>query len=84
MQVNEVAVREGIAQVLSIARDRNRTLEALKRALLTDDDENIRIHAARLCGLPSPQSSMPRGQRGSAIKIRANPVYPMQTPGVGS
>ena len=71
MQVNEVAVREGIAQVLSIARDRNRTLEALKRALLTGDDENIRIHAARLCGLPSPH------------KIRANPAYPTQTPGVG-
>jgi hypothetical protein len=49
--IDEIAVREGITQVLAIAHDRTRTLEALKQALLANDEKEIRIHAAKLCGL---------------------------------
>ena len=51
MDFSEQVLEEGLNQVLVIAKERTKTLELLKQALLDGDSQKIFVYASKLCGL---------------------------------
>ena len=51
MKSNEPILKEGLDQVLSIAKQRAQIMENLKQALLDEDEAKIKLYASQLCGL---------------------------------
>ncbi len=51
MEFNEPILKEGLDQVLAIAKQRAQIIERLKQALLDEDDSKIKLYAFQLCGL---------------------------------
>jgi hypothetical protein len=44
-------IKEGIDQVLVIAKERAEILERLRQALVNDELQKIKLYAAKLCGI---------------------------------
>jgi hypothetical protein len=44
-------IKECISQILVVAEQRGELLEKLKQAILNDEFHNIRLYAAKLCGI---------------------------------
>jgi len=51
MEYKDDIMKEGLDQVLAIAKERAETLERLRQALLADDNNRIKLYASKLCGL---------------------------------
>ena len=51
MVFNEPILKEGLNQVLAIAKARAQIIECLRQALLNDDDPKVKLYASQLCGL---------------------------------
>jgi hypothetical protein len=51
MEFNQKTIEEGLNLALSIARERTIVLEALKQALVEDNNEKVKLYARELCGL---------------------------------
>ena len=51
MEYNEDILKEGLDQVLAIAKQRTQTLENLRQALLDENETKIKFYASQLCGL---------------------------------
>jgi hypothetical protein len=56
---------DGLDAVIAISNEIHGWLGKLKEALLSGDDEQLKIYARRLCGLPpeSPAPPKPKGKR---------------------
>jgi hypothetical protein len=49
--INNGDIKECITQIMVIAKQREDLLKRLKMALVNDDFQNIRLYAAKLCGI---------------------------------
>lgn len=56
MKYNEDILKEGLDQVLAIAKRRAKIIEHLRQALLDSDDTKIKLYASQLCGLTNESS----------------------------
>jgi hypothetical protein len=46
-----IKTREGLDQILLVAKERAQTLDRLRRALLAENDKEIKFYASEICGL---------------------------------
>ena len=51
MEYNETVIKEGIDQILAIAKARGKLLSLLRQALLDDDVDKMKEYALKICGL---------------------------------
>jgi hypothetical protein len=49
--LNKSDINECIKQIMVIAKQRENLLEMLKQAVVNDEHQNIRLYAAKLCGV---------------------------------
>ena len=49
--LNNENLKECITQIMVIAKQREDHFERLKQALVNDEIDNIRLYAAKLCGI---------------------------------
>ena len=49
--LNNNNLKECITQIMVIAKQRKDLFESLKQALVNDESDNIRLYAAKLCGI---------------------------------
>jgi len=56
MEFNEPILKEGLTQILTVAKERAQTIENLKQALLDGDESKIKFYASQICGLTNESS----------------------------